>query len=113
MSFLLQLFTRARFDFYTFKDCLSETEALASARIAIHPMWSRYRSWFAATARSMVSRSKPLVVIHGSTDYGPMREWHVRLLKALSIGSGAVIVPTMNDFILALRLANKQASRNS
>jgi LmbE family N-acetylglucosaminyl deacetylase len=101
MRFLLEIFPRARFEVYLSRPRLPETEALSSPRILIRPIESRRWSWYAAAGRLLLSRPSPLVIVAS-----PGKEHHARWLGAACLGSDPVAAPSLNDFILGLRLAS-------
>jgi LmbE family N-acetylglucosaminyl deacetylase len=105
MEFLLGLFPKAVFELRMIRKNVAEVEALVSPRIVVRTLHNRWRWWFADAARGTLSRAKPLVVIPGRG-----REKYANKLRLLSIVSDLVVAPTMNDFVLALRLATNKGN---
>lgn len=103
MQFLLEIFPNATFEVHVPLDCLAETGSLVSSRITIYPIKNRWKWWFANAVRTIVSRPGPLVLLSGSHDE---QKRYAGIISMLGLGSDSIVAPTMNQFILALRMVN-------
>jgi len=100
MRLLLDLFPQARFEVFMARRRMVETETLSSPRIRIRPV-DRGR-WYSAGGRLLLSRPSPLVIV-----ISPGRERHARWLSAACIASDSILVPNLDVFTSALRLARE------
>jgi LmbE family N-acetylglucosaminyl deacetylase len=98
MRLLLDLFPQARFEVFMARRRIVETETMSSPRIRIKAV-DRGR-WYSAGGRLLLSRPSPLVIV-----MSPGKERHARWLSAACVASDSILVPSLNVFTLALRLA--------
>lgn len=109
VQYLLDNFPKAQFEIYVPSDCLIETETFISPRITIHAGENRWKGWFKNAIWTIISRPGPLVLISGGDDYRQKR--YADMLSKVSIGSDSIVALTMNQFVLALRLADNMKEK--
>jgi LmbE family N-acetylglucosaminyl deacetylase len=99
MRFLLDVFPEARFEVHLPKACLAETESLVSLRIVVTPIPNRWRNWLATASRALLRGAHPLVLLPGRG-----REGCAKIFNLFNFHCDSIVAPTMNDFVMALRL---------
>jgi len=109
MQFLLDVFPSSKFEVHLRCDCLLETDTLVSDRITVRSVKNRWKWWFANAVRTIVTQPGPLVLVSGKH---LEQKRYAGILSMLSIGSDSIVAPTMNQFILALRVVISKDSKN-
>jgi len=105
MQLLLDVFHNTNFEVHVPCDCLVETETLASDRITVCSVKNRWKWWFADAVRTIVTQPGPLVLVSGKHQE---QKRYAGILSMLSVGSDSIVAPTMNQFVLALRLVTSK-----